>query len=148
MKIGDRIRDNDPRSNHRVLTITGFGMVTEAGVQRVRAKPVNGREVSIGTARIYADGKPRRTGFSVVTDDDDQVREMIGMEIKLIRGSRGRTQGPGMEREVRAVLDGVENGMVFATLLEDDPMATVKPTKAGDSGVWHGLSFVKGLAGV
>lgn len=90
----------------------------------------------------------RRTGFSVVRDDAGHLRELVGKEITLIRGSRGRTRGPGMEREVRAMLDAVEGGMVFATLLEDDPLATVKPHKAGESGVWHGRSFVKQLAEV
>ena len=38
IKVGDQLKDNDPRSSHRVLTVTSLGMVTENGLQSVRAK--------------------------------------------------------------------------------------------------------------
>lgn len=67
----------------------------------------------------------------------------IGQEVTLIRGSRGRPTGPGCERLVRARLDSIDAvGNVCCTLLEDDPLATVSPNKAGESGQWHGMSFL------
>ncbi len=69
-----------------------------------------------------------------------------GDEVTLLRGSKGRPAGlvgSGCERRVRARLDSIDASMnVFCTLLEDDPMATVHPTMAGESGCWHGLSFL------
>lgn len=65
-----------------------------------------------------------------------------GQEIVLVRGSRGRPYGPGCERRVRARLVSATPYNVIAELLEDDPDATTRPTKAGEQGVWHGLSFI------
>lgn len=48
-----------------------------------------------------------------------------------------------MERRVRARLDEVDGHFVHATLLEDDPNAICPPKLAGESGTWHGLSFVE-----
>ena len=62
-KVGDRLRDNDPRMSKRPqLTITHIypnGVGAQTGL---------GREVTILRRRIYADGKPRRDGFSLVRD--------------------------------------------------------------------------------
>lgn len=66
IKVGDQLKDNDPRSSHRVLTVTALGLVTESGLQSVRAKGKAGPEVSILTRRIYSDGKPRRSGFDLI----------------------------------------------------------------------------------
>lgn len=66
IKVGDQLKDNDPRSSHRVLTVTSLGLVTEMGSQNVRAKGKAGPEVSISTSRIHCDGKPRRSGFDLV----------------------------------------------------------------------------------
>lgn len=60
LQIGDRIKDNDPRASHRVLTITE---ILPNGVRAVFAA----REVFILRRRIYTDGKPRRSGFALVT---------------------------------------------------------------------------------
>lgn len=65
-----------------------------------------------------------------------------GQEIILVRGSRGRVDGPGRERRVRARLVSATTTNVHAVLLEDDPLATTAPYKAGEAGVWHGLSFL------
>lgn len=65
-----------------------------------------------------------------------------GQEIVLLRGSRGRTNGPGCERRVRALLISATPHNVAAELLQDDPLATVAPQKTGERGIWHGLSFV------
>ena len=66
LKVGDKLKDNDPRMAGRFLTITAIGVVGIYGVESVRAKNTNGKEVSISTRRIYTDGKPRRSGFDLV----------------------------------------------------------------------------------
>lgn len=69
MKIGDKIKDNDPRMPERVLTITAIGLRTERGIENVRAKTrYSSREFSISTRRIHTDGKPRRSGFDLMKD--------------------------------------------------------------------------------
>lgn len=75
----------------------------------------------------------------------NDLTHLIGKEVLIIRGSRGKTDGPGRERAVRCMLDAVDGQMVHATLLEDDPDATVAPRNCGDSGTWHGHSFVRPL---
>lgn len=60
MKIGDKIKDNDPRMNGRELTIT-----VDAG-DYIRAQNSVFQEVRILKRRIYTDGKPRKSGFSLV----------------------------------------------------------------------------------
>ncbi len=67
IKVGDRIKDNDPRMAHRVLTITAVGVVGTHGVDSVFAKAPTGQEVRIMATRIYSDGKPRRSGFDLLT---------------------------------------------------------------------------------
>lgn len=60
LKVGDRIKDNDPRMWHRVLTVellTATHAWTSDGY---------GRKHGIALCRIYTDGKPRRSGFSKV----------------------------------------------------------------------------------
>ncbi|MEJ6003770.1 hypothetical protein [Paucibacter soli] len=143
IKIGDRLKDNDPRSSHRVLTITSLELVTDSGLQSVRAKGPAGPEVSIATRRIYSDGKARRSGFDLVPTDPPALAQFVGREVILVRGSRGRNEGAGRERRVRARLDRVDHVNVFATLLEDDPDATCAPFKAGEAGIWHGHSFIE-----
>lgn len=71
------------------------------------------------------------------------VRALVGQEVVLLRGSHGRLDGMGRERRVRARLDGANAHMIHATLLEDDAYASSPPFKAGESGGWHGLSFVE-----
>lgn len=67
MKVGDKIKDNDPRMGNRVLIITALGLRTDRGVESVRAKsPYHKREYSISTRRIHTDGKPRRGGFDLI----------------------------------------------------------------------------------
>lgn len=62
LKPGDRIRDNDPRFPDRVLTITAL---TERYVWAVTA---SGRESHIQRRFVHTDGKPRRTGFSLMLE--------------------------------------------------------------------------------
>ncbi len=60
LKVGDRIKDNDPRMRHdRVLTIL------ELLPNGVYAEDSRGRVYPILLRRIYTDGKPRRSGFSL-----------------------------------------------------------------------------------
>ncbi len=70
MKIGDTIKDNDPRMGDRRLIIEKFD-----GIDHVRAYPIgNGikrrpkKGFRIAVARIYEDGKKRRSGFSLERD--------------------------------------------------------------------------------
>ena len=67
----------------------------------------------------------------------------VGQQIVLIRGSRGRREGPGCERRVRAQLIAATAYNVHAVLLEDDALATSSPKRNGEAGVWHGLSFIE-----
>jgi hypothetical protein len=60
LQIGQRIKDNDPRMPPRVLTII------EVTPKEVLAENVAHRVFSIRPDRIYTDGKPRRTGFSLL----------------------------------------------------------------------------------
>lgn len=63
LKVGDRIRDNDPRVTYeRVLTVWDFC----ANETHVLASDRSGAKFRIQIKRIFLDGKPRRTGFSRV----------------------------------------------------------------------------------
>ena len=63
LKVGDKLRDNDPRMSHRPqLTIT---QILPNGVQ---AQTKRGQFVTLLKRRIYTDGKPRRSGFSLMRD--------------------------------------------------------------------------------
>ena len=143
IKVGDQLKDNDPRCSYRVLTVTALGMKSTTGVAFVRARSAAGREVSISTRRIHSDGKVRKSGFSLISTDPPALAAFVGREVVLVRGSPGRKEGPGRERRVRARLDKIDPLNVWATLLEDDPDATVAPFKAGEAGIWHGHSFVE-----
>lgn len=58
LKIGDRIKDNDPRMGKRILEIT------EVNGSYVFATTPIGRTVRISINHIYVDARKRRTGFS------------------------------------------------------------------------------------
>lgn len=60
IKIGDRLKDNDPRMGNRVLRVVG---VYQWGVCAVDSM---GRERDYLMRRIHTDGKPRRGGFDLV----------------------------------------------------------------------------------
>ena len=63
LKVGDKLRDQDPRMSHRAqLTITH---ILPNGVQ---AQTGRGQAVRILLSRIYTDGKPRRNGFALMRD--------------------------------------------------------------------------------
>lgn len=61
LKIGDSLRDNDPRMSHR-----GFLTVTDILPNGVVARDAFGREFGYLRKRIFTDGKPRRYGLSLV----------------------------------------------------------------------------------
>lgn len=60
LKVGDRIRDNDPRMSRRPL-------LTIVAVHDTHVAAADGRfTFKVQRRRIYADGKPRRTGFDLI----------------------------------------------------------------------------------
>jgi len=62
LKVGDRIKDNDPRMGGRVLTICAVALSGDY----VRARDSIGFERMYMTSRIYMDSKPRRRGFTLL----------------------------------------------------------------------------------
>ena len=63
LKVGDKLRDNDPRMSHRAqLTITH---ILPHGVH---AKTGRGQTVTLLRRRIFTDGTPRRSGFDLIRD--------------------------------------------------------------------------------
>lgn len=148
--VGDRLKDNDKRvSFSRILTIEALQHAQDGTLLKVSARQRPGSQlVHISAKRIHSDGKLRASGFTLLRAEPlpAKLQALLGQEFRLRRGSRGRTVGEGCDRIVRARLDRVENQMVFATLLEDDPLATAAPKKTGESGIWHGLSFIDNLS--
>jgi hypothetical protein len=61
IRVGDRIRDNDPRMGDRVLEVWSL-----VGDDRVLARDRIGSRYRILRRRIYTDGRPRKSGFSLV----------------------------------------------------------------------------------
>ena len=60
LKIGDKMKDNDPRMGDRVLEIT------EILPNGVRAVDGQGKVRIYLRHRIYLDGKPRHSGFNLI----------------------------------------------------------------------------------
>ena len=60
LKVGLRIKDNDPRVSGRILTV---GAIDE---RYVTATNVRGQSFRILRTRVFADSNARRTGFSVM----------------------------------------------------------------------------------
>lgn len=150
-KAGDKLKDNrDPHlRNFRTLTVESV-ILDAAGLATsvlARERPTT-RLVRIGLKSIHPHALARRTGFTLLPPApvDERIAPLLGKAIVLVRGSSSRLSGPGCKRQVSARLNRVEGGMVFATLLQDDPLAATPPYKSGESGIWHGLSFVKELA--
>lgn len=61
LKVGSRLKDNDPRFGVRIVTITAL---LPNGVEVLN--PVLNRTTRIMAKFIHTDGKPRRSGFSLV----------------------------------------------------------------------------------
>lgn len=62
LKVGQKIKDNDPRVANRVLTIL------EILPNGVRAQREGRAPVTLLRRRIYTDGKPRRNGYDVIRE--------------------------------------------------------------------------------
>lgn len=65
MNPGDILRDNDPRMYGRKLTVVKPPVMTHRGLERLQAKDSGGHLFWIAAKRIHADGKPRRSGFTL-----------------------------------------------------------------------------------
>jgi hypothetical protein len=68
IKVGDVIVDNDPRMPNRRLTIGEF-VVSGGDIYaraKGRARGNASRMIEIRLDRIHTDGKPRRSGFSLL----------------------------------------------------------------------------------
>jgi len=76
IKVGDKLKDNDPRVGNRILT------VREIGHGFVEAKAPSGRIVSIRTDRIHTDGKPRRSGFDLIRDNAKLEKVLVSVIAK------------------------------------------------------------------
>ena len=64
LKIGDVLRDNDPRQEGRTLEITKILPLHGS----VRACSSKGKDVRILQRRIHTDGKARKSGYSLVRE--------------------------------------------------------------------------------
>lgn len=63
LKVGDRMKDNDPRMSGRVLT------VTEVLPNGVAARDSIGKTRLYLRKHIHTDGKPRRSGFTIISGE-------------------------------------------------------------------------------
>lgn len=64
LAVGDRIKDNDPRMNYRVLVVTRILLDIVVASKTIGDKT---GETRISLNRIYTDDKPRRTGMECGT---------------------------------------------------------------------------------
>lgn len=62
IKPGMYLRDNDRRMRHR-----GLLEVIEVGFPTIVAKAKYGPRVSINRSRIHTDGRPRKSGFDLIS---------------------------------------------------------------------------------
>lgn len=64
LRVGDRLRDNDPRmgGGKRVLTITLLRL------DFVYATDISGRRFTYSRHRIHTDGKARKSGLSLIAE--------------------------------------------------------------------------------
>ncbi|WP_200348925.1 hypothetical protein [Halochromatium glycolicum] len=63
LKVGNKIKDNDPRTNNRVLQVIGIDDThCRCRHPGYPAYP----DVRIRIDRIHSDGKPRRSGFDLI----------------------------------------------------------------------------------
>ena len=61
VKVGQRYKDNDPRSGERLVTVKSI-----SGDVATCSSSTSKRDTWIRLGAMYQDGKPRRTGFSLV----------------------------------------------------------------------------------
>lgn len=67
LKVGDRIKDNDPRMTGRVLR------VLEIWPTHIKAVASYCRPVTIRIDRIYPAGSARKSGFTVIEEEQTNV---------------------------------------------------------------------------
>ena len=72
IKIGDIIRNNDPRSKGRQLYVRKI----QDGYVHAAMEPMGIRLTRIREDRIHEDGRPRRTGYSVVLHENS-IRDAL-----------------------------------------------------------------------
>ena len=65
LKIGDKLKDNDPRMPNRAL----LEIIDLCDGNRITARTGIGAYVKVSVQRIHADGKKRRSGFDLVRED-------------------------------------------------------------------------------
>ena len=63
IKKGDKIRDNSPKRPGRTLTVYEV-----AHVSVYAENSINYRRTTISLEDIFADGKPRRSGFTLIAE--------------------------------------------------------------------------------
>lgn len=66
IKPYDRIKDNDPRTPNRVLTVREVRGQNPNRTYAVCTDDFTKREYRIRIDRIHTDGKPRRSGFTLL----------------------------------------------------------------------------------
>ena len=102
IQVGDKIKDNDPRTTNRVLQVIEINQ-TYCYADPGHSFPV----VRIRLDRIHTDGKQRRSGFDLLTwegalracQDEAHVLEgAVGMEL-------GRSRISSRIRQCAALLD-------------------------------------------
>ena len=67
LRVGDLIRDNDPRTPGRVLRVVDMDFDRFPILHVVACADGYWRRVRIRLDRIHTDGRPRRSGWSLVT---------------------------------------------------------------------------------
>lgn len=65
VKVGDRIKDNDPRMAERVLEVVRY-LNDDRTTVICRRVGWTSYAVKVRVNRIHADGKPRRSGFTLL----------------------------------------------------------------------------------
>jgi len=74
IKVGDRIKDNDPRMNgngrRRVLTVERVWVPRSGDRNEAKAvcRSAGGYQIAILLRRIYTDSKPRKSGFTLLRE--------------------------------------------------------------------------------
>lgn len=69
IEVGQRYKDNDPRMQGRIVTVVGFEQ-HPSDPYRTKAicKDSIGKKFRIDTLRMHVTEKPRRSGFSLISD--------------------------------------------------------------------------------
>jgi len=68
LRVGDKIKDNDPRMGERVLIVVSVPTGLPGDNDKVIVvRRSSTRRLSISRERIFTDGKPRRYGFNKVS---------------------------------------------------------------------------------